>query len=87
MLKSRGEAKSLRELLSYTKKKESDPLLDDLLAFKDRMGKAAELLKDEALTAFFFRHAAREPPHRRHHPLHQLVHEFGIPVGASSSTA
>ena len=73
MLKSREEAKSLRELLSYTKKKEADPLLDDLLAFKNRMGKAAELLKDEALTAFFFVTLPGEPPHRRHHPVHQLV--------------
>ena len=38
MLKSRDEARSLRELLSFTKKKEKDPLLDYLVAFRDRMG-------------------------------------------------
>ncbi|GAI07307.1 unnamed protein product, partial [marine sediment metagenome] len=35
MLKSREEAKSLKELLSYSKKKEKDPLLDYLLNFQD----------------------------------------------------
>src|SRR5512137_675249 len=54
MLKSREEAKSLRELLSFTKKKEEDPLLDYLLKFKERMGKAQGLLTDDNLTAFFF---------------------------------
>src|SRR5512136_3190889 len=54
MLKSREEAKSLREMLSFSKKKEEDPLLDYLLSFKDRMGSAKDLLTDEALTAFFF---------------------------------
>ena len=53
MLKSREEAKSLRELLSFTKKKEEDPLLDYLLKFKVRMGKAQGLLTDDNLTAFF----------------------------------
>ncbi len=54
MLKSREEAKSLREMLSFSKKEEKDPLLDYLLGFKDRMAHAKELLTDEALTAFFF---------------------------------
>jgi arsenite/tail-anchored protein-transporting ATPase len=53
MLMSREEAKSLRELLSFTKKKEEDPLLDYLLKFKVRMGKAQGLLTDDNLTAFF----------------------------------
>ena len=81
MLKSRGEAKSLRELLSYTKKKESDPLLDDLLAFKNRMGKAAELLKDEALTAFFFVTLPESLPIAVITRFINWFHEFGIPVG------
>jgi hypothetical protein len=38
---------------SYTKKKEEDPLLDYLLKFKVRMGKAQGLLTDDNLTAFF----------------------------------
>ena len=81
MLKSREEAKSLRELLSYTKKKEADPLLDDLLAFKDRMGKAAELLKDEALTAFFFVTLPESLPIAVITRFINWFHEFGIPVG------
>ena len=54
MVKSREEAQSLREMLSFTKKKEADPLMDYLVSFRDRMGKARELLTDPALTAFFF---------------------------------
>jgi arsenite-transporting ATPase len=81
MLKSRGEAKSLRELLSYTKKKEADPLLDDLLAFKNRMGKAADLLKDEALTAFFFVTLPESLPIAVITRFINWFHEFGIPVG------
>ena len=81
MLKSRGEAKSLRELLSYTKKKEQDPLLDDLLAFKNRMGKAAELLKDETLTAFFFVTLPESLPIAVITRFINWFHEFGIPVG------
>src|SRR6266542_6163837 len=46
MLKSREEARSLRELLSFTKKKEEDPLMDYLVSFRDRMGKAQKLLTD-----------------------------------------
>src|SRR5512135_3237508 len=46
MLKSREEARSLRDLLSFTKKKEKDPLLDYLLGFRDRMEKARVLLTD-----------------------------------------
>src|SRR5512139_1611628 len=49
MLKSREEAKSLREMLSFSKKEEKDPLLDYLLSFKDRMGHAKNLLTDENL--------------------------------------
>src|SRR6266508_5389732 len=40
MLRSREEARNLRELLSFTEKKEEDPLLDYLLGFRDRMGHA-----------------------------------------------
>src|SRR5512147_537991 len=54
MLKSRAEARSLREMLSFSKRKEADPLMDYLLAFKVRMAKAKDLLTDDALTAFFF---------------------------------
>src|SRR5512145_402613 len=50
MMKSREEAQSLREALSFTKKKEEDPLMQYLVAFRERMGKARELLTDEQLT-------------------------------------
>src|SRR5881227_1747622 len=54
MLRSREEARNLRELLSFTKKKEQDPLLEYLLGFRDRMGHARVLLTDPQQTAFFF---------------------------------
>src|SRR5574341_77369 len=44
MLHSREEARNLREMLSFTKKKEEDPLLEYLLSFRDRMGRARVLL-------------------------------------------
>jgi arsenite/tail-anchored protein-transporting ATPase len=40
MVKSREEAQSLRELLSITKKKEADPLMEYLLEFRERIGHA-----------------------------------------------
>src|SRR5881397_443295 len=54
MLKSREEARTLREMLSFTKKKEADPLLEYLLGFRERMGQARRLLTDDRKTAFFF---------------------------------
>ena len=63
MLKSRDEARSLRELLSFTKKKEKDPLMDYLVAFRDRMGQAREMLTDPA------RHPSSSSPCRRPCPL------------------
>src|SRR5512146_3338042 len=47
MLKSREEAKTLREMLSFTKKKEADPLMDYLVGFRDRMAHAQTLLTDD----------------------------------------
>lgn len=81
MLKSRGEAKSLRELLSYTKKKEKDPLLDYLLDFKERMAKAQSLLTDEKLTSFFFATLPEALPIAVITRFINWFHEFGIPVG------
>ena len=46
MVKSREEAKSLRELLSYSKKEKKDPLMDYLLNFRERMANAKNLLTD-----------------------------------------
>src|SRR2546422_5355489 len=54
MLKSREEARTLREMLSFTKKKEADPLLEYLLGFRTRMGQARQLLTDASRPAFFF---------------------------------
>jgi arsenite/tail-anchored protein-transporting ATPase len=81
MLKSRDEAKSLRELLSFTKKKEEDPLLDYLLKFKDRMAKAQGLLTDNNLTAFFFATLPESLPIAVITRFINWFHEFGIPVG------
>ncbi|MBI3733928.1 MAG: ArsA family ATPase [Chloroflexi bacterium] len=81
MLKSREEARSLRELLSFTKKKEEDPLMDYLLSFRDRMGHARELLTDTAKTAFFFVTLPEALPIAVITRFINWFHEFGIPVG------
>jgi len=81
MLKSREEAKSLRELLSFSRKEEKDPLLDYLLGFKDRMGHAKELLTDDELTAFFFVTLPESLPIAVITRFINWFHEFGIPVG------
>lgn len=81
MLKSREEARSLRELLSFTKKKEDDPLMDYLVSFRDRMGHARELLTDSALTAFFFVTLPEALPIAVITRFIGWFHDFGIPVG------
>jgi len=81
MLKSREEARSLRELLSFTKKKEEDPLMDYLLSFRDRMGHARELLTDPKLTAFFFITLPEALPIAVITRFINWFTEFGIPVG------
>jgi arsenite-transporting ATPase len=82
MLKSREEATSLRELLSYSKKKqEKDPLLEYLLQFRDRMGRAKELLTDDQKTAFFFVTLPEALPIAVVKRFITWFHDFGIPVG------
>jgi arsenite-transporting ATPase len=81
MLKSRDEARSLRELLSFSKKDEKDPLLDYLLGFKERMAKAQTLLTDDALTAFFFVTLPEALPIAVITRFINWFYEFGIPVG------
>jgi arsenite-transporting ATPase len=82
MLKSREEAKSLRELLSYSKKKqEKDPLLEYLLQFQERMGRAKELLTDDQKTAFFFVTLPEALPIAVIKRFIAWFHDFGIPVG------
>src|SRR5512147_2311771 len=81
MVKSREEARSLRELLSFTKKKEADPLMEYLVSFRDRMGKAQKLLTDDQLTAFFFVTLAEALPIAVITRFIGWFHDFGIPVG------
>jgi arsenite-transporting ATPase len=81
MLKSREEARSLREMLSFTKKKEADPLMDYLVTFRDRMGQARELLTDSELTAFFFVTLPEALPIAVITRFIGWFHDFGIPVG------
>jgi len=81
MLKSREEAKSLREMLSFSKKEEKDPLLEYLLNFKDRMAHAKKLLTDDNLTAFFFVTLPESLPIAVITRFINWFHEFGIPVG------
>ncbi len=81
MLKSREEATSLRQLLSFTKKEEKDPLLDYLLGFKDRMARAQTLLTDKELTSFFFVTLPESLPIAVITRFINWFYEFGIPVG------
>ncbi|HYM59486.1 MAG TPA: ArsA family ATPase, partial [Thermoanaerobaculia bacterium] len=81
MLKSRDEAKTLREMLSFTKKKQQDPLMDYLLSFRDRMEHGRVLLTDPAKTSFFFVALPEALPIAVITRFIQWFHDFGIPVG------
>jgi arsenite-transporting ATPase len=82
MVKSREEAKGLRELLSYSRKKEEkDPLMEYLIDFRKRMAKAKDLLTDPALTAFFFATLPEALPIAVITRFINWFNEFGIPVG------
>jgi arsenite-transporting ATPase len=81
MLKSREEARSLRELLSFSKKKEEDPLMDYLVQFRQRMEHARVLLTDEQQTAFFFVTLPEALPIAVITRFINWFHDFGIPVG------
>ena len=81
MMKSRQEAQSLREMLSFTKKKEADPLMDYLVSFRDRMEHAKHLLTDDARTAFFFVTLPEALPIAVITRFINWFHDFGIPVG------
>jgi len=82
MMQSREEAKSLRELLSYSGKKEKkDPLMDYLLNFRERMAHAKTLLTDAGKTAFFFITLPEALPIAVIKRFINWFHEFGIPVG------
>jgi arsenite/tail-anchored protein-transporting ATPase len=82
MLKSREEAMTLKDLLSYSKKKqEKDPLMEYLLRLRERMGHAKELLTDAALTSFFFITLPEALPIAVITRFIQWFRDFGIPVG------
>jgi arsenite-transporting ATPase len=81
MVRSREEAQSLRQMLSFTKKKEADPLMDYLLSFRERMNHARELLTDAARTAFFFVTLPEALPIAVITRFINWFHDFGIPVG------
>ena len=81
MLKSREEAKTLREMLSFTKKKEEDPLMAYLISFRDRMEHGRVLLTDPQQTSFFFVTLPEALPIAVITRFIQWFHDFGIPVG------
>jgi len=82
MVQSREEAASLKELLSYSrKKKEKDPLMDYLLNLRKRMSNAKGLLCDDEKTAFFFVTLPEALPIAVIRRFISWFDEFGIPVG------
>ncbi len=81
MVKSRQEAQSLRELLSFTKKKEDDPLMTYLVDFRKRIEHARELLTDPEKTAFFFVTLPEALPIAVIRRFIDWFTDFGIPVG------
>jgi len=81
MMQSREEAKSLKELLSYSKKQEQDPLMEYLVSLRSRMEGAKELLTDEEKTAFFFVTLPEALPIAVIKRFINWFHDFGIPVG------
>jgi arsenite-transporting ATPase len=81
MLKSREEAQSLREALSFTKKKEEDPLMQYLVDFRGRIAHARELLTDPQKTAFFFVTLPEALPIAVIRRFIDWFTDFGIPVG------
>jgi arsenite-transporting ATPase len=81
MMKSREEAQTLRELLSFTKKKEQDPLMEYLVGFQERIGQAKELLTDPEKTAFFFVTLPEALPIAVIRRFISWFTDFGIPVG------
>ena len=82
MVQSREEATSLKDLLSYSKKKqEKDPLMDYLLNLRERMANAKKLLTDEKLTSFFFVTLPEALPIAVITRFIGWFHDFNIPVG------
>ena len=82
MMQSRQEAQSLRDLLSFRRKRqEKDPLMEYLISFRGRMEHAKELLTDQSKTAFFFVTLPEALPIAVIKRFIAWFHDFGIPVG------
>jgi arsenite-transporting ATPase len=82
MVQSREEAKSLKELLSYSKgKEEKDPLMDYLVKLRERMERAKTLLTDDQKTSFFFITLPEALPIAVIKRFINWFRDFGIPVG------
>ena len=82
MVQSREEAASLKDLLSYSRKKqEKDPLMDYLLNLRERMSRAKTLLTDDSLTSFFFITLPEALPIAVITRFIGWFSEFNIPVG------
>ncbi|MGQ9490354.1 MAG: ArsA family ATPase [Anaerolineae bacterium] len=82
MVQSRQEAMTLREMLSYSKRKQQkDPLMEYLLRLRDRMARAKVLLTDAELTSFFFVTLPEALPIAVITRFINWFHDFGIPVG------
>jgi arsenite/tail-anchored protein-transporting ATPase len=81
MVKSREEAQSLRELLSFSKKEEQDPLMQYLISFRERIAHAQKLLTDPEKTAFFFVTLPEALPIAVIKRFINWFTDFGIPVG------
>lgn len=84
MMTSREEAKSMRLNLSFRKKKveeEQDPLLDYLLAFRDRIEHMRILLTDKEKSAFFFVTLLESLPIAVIRRFIGWFEDFGIPIG------
>jgi arsenite-transporting ATPase len=81
MVKSREEAQSLRDLLSFSKKEEQDPLMNYLIDFRERIAHAQKLLTDPDKTAFFFVTLPEALPIAVIKRFINWFTDFGIPVG------
>src|ERR671928_410434 len=81
MMKSREDAQSLRQMLSFSKKKEEDPLMDYLVDFRQRMNHARDLLTDTDKTAFFFVTLPEALPIAVIARFINWFHDVGMPVG------
>ena len=81
MMQSREEAKSLKELLSYSKKEEKDPLMEYLVNLHTRMERAKALLTDDEKTAFFFITLPEALPIAVVKRFIGWFYDFNIPVG------